>query len=35
LQVDLKVALLSFYAVDIGAGVKLYVDVPADLDQFG
>ena len=32
---DLKVTLLPFNALNIGKGYQLYVDVPADLDQFG
>jgi hypothetical protein len=31
---DLKVTLFSCNALDIGKGYQLYVNVPADLDQF-
>jgi hypothetical protein len=32
---DLKVTLFPCNALDIGKGDQLYVNVPADLDQFG
>jgi hypothetical protein len=32
---DLKVTLFPFNTLDIGKGDQLYVNVPADLDQFG
>jgi hypothetical protein len=32
---DLKVALFPFDPRYIGEGYQFYVDVPADLDQFG
>jgi hypothetical protein len=31
---DLKVTLFAFNALNIGEGDQLYVNVPADLDQF-
>jgi len=31
----LKVSILSVYALNICAGMKFDVNVPADLDQFG
>jgi hypothetical protein len=32
---DFKIALFPFNSLDIGKGYQLYVNVPADLDQFG
>jgi len=34
-QGDLKIADFAGYFFNLGCGVKLYVNVPADLDQFG
>ena len=34
-QIYLKVTLFSINVFDVGAGVQLNVDMPADLDQFG
>jgi len=34
-QGDLKIAGFAGYFFNLGDGVKLYVNVPADLDQFG
>jgi hypothetical protein len=31
---DFKIALFAFNALDISKGYQLYVNVPADLDQF-
>jgi hypothetical protein len=35
IQGNFKIAGLAGYFFDFRYGVKLYVDVPADLDQFG
>jgi len=34
-QGDLKIAGFAGYFFNLGDGVELYVNVPADLDQFG
>jgi len=35
MDLDLEISFVSTYIFNVGTGMEFYIDVPADLDQFG